>query len=204
MDVNKTFISDSFPSLNKQGGNADFFEIPDDVRREFMESELEPERYSRSYEFFNSLDGSELYIFQKWYFQASRFGLRNIAWNIMVILSQIEYHKLGEWACLLAAAATKSIYMDVAEVAVRCFENWNDKHAATFLKKCKLAEPWLREYAADVCEEIECSGSCITVDKSWKNDFLNGHQKIINSPNPINQIFIDNYIKPYIKCTNIE
>ncbi len=78
-----------------------------------------------------------------------------ISYNTIVVLSQLPYKALGSWADALAISATRSQYLDVAEIGIRCFENWEDKSACEYLHGCHFEEPWLQEYANEVCIYIE-------------------------------------------------
>ena len=78
-----------------------------------------------------------------------------ISYNTIVVLSQLPYEALGSWADALAISATRSSYLDVAEMGIRCFENWEDKSACEYLHGCHFEESWLQEYANEVCTYIE-------------------------------------------------
>ncbi len=136
--------------------------LPIEIEMELWETELEPEIYSKSYVFFNSMPNPKLMILQNLYFKAVCLDRRMMMWNVLVVLSQISYKKLGDWACLLVRAATKNKYLDVQELAIRCFENWGSKKACQFLKNSKFEETWLQEYADDVCRDID---SCVEDDE---------------------------------------
>ncbi len=93
-----------------------------------------------------------------------------LMWNILVVLSQISYEYLGSWADILAVAATRSKYLDVQEMGIRCFENWENYNSYAFLKKQKFTESWLQEYADEVCaEEVEHRENVLSEKNySWK------------------------------------
>ena len=97
-------------------------------------------------------------IFNDIYFYAVKKNKHTLAYNIIVILSQIPYKYLGKWASTLAMAATRNRYIDVIELGVRCFENWESKDACDFLKQCSFSETWLQKYADEVCEYVEKEG----------------------------------------------
>ena len=114
------------------------------IAQKYVEEYLIKEkRYNDIQEFFNSI-----------YFYACRTDKRSLAYNIILVLSQIEYCFLGEWASILAVAATRNKYLDVIEQGVRCFENWESIDACSFLKECSFSEQWLQEYADEVCLNI--------------------------------------------------
>ena len=106
------------------------------------------------------------------YYYAVRKDKHALAYNIMVVLSQLPYQYLGSWACLLAVAATRSKYMDVIELGIRCFENWEDKEACSFLSQCSFSESWLQDYANEVSAYIMEDGKDIDVlftkDFAWQ------------------------------------
>lgn len=95
-----------------------------------------------------------------------------LAWNIIVVLSELSYEILGDWADMLAITATRSQYMDVVEMGIRCFENWECIDACEFLQGCHFEEKWLQEYADQVCEYVKKEGwskdVLSTKDYSWK------------------------------------
>ena len=95
-----------------------------------------------------------------------------LEYNIMVVLSQISYKYLGTWADMLAIGAATSTFHDLQEIGIRCFENWENKSAYTFLKKYKFSEKWLQDYADDVClfiyEEGKDSDVLLEENISWE------------------------------------
>ncbi len=93
-----------------------------------------------------------------------------LAWNILVVLSQISYEYLGSWADMLAVSATRNKYLDVQEMGIRCFENWENHSSYAFLKRLKFTESWLQEYADEVCaEEVEHRENVLSEKNySWK------------------------------------
>lgn len=93
-------------------------------------------------------------ISQRIFFYATQRNRRQVAYNLLVALSQLPYAQLGEWAPLLAVAATRSKHLDVAELGIRCFENWDNREAGEFLNGCRFEESWLQDYATDVFEHI--------------------------------------------------
>lgn len=104
---------------------------------------LNNENYINLQEFFNKL-----------YFYAVKNDSHILANNIIIILSQIPYNYLGTWADMLAVAATRNKYLDIVEMGIRCFENWENKNSCEFLRECKFSETWLQKYAEEVCEYI--------------------------------------------------
>lgn len=93
-------------------------------------------------------------LIQEIYFYAVRKTNHMLAWNIMVVVSQLPYGRLGNSASVLALAATRNDNLDIVELAIRCFENWEDKHDCEFLKYASFEERWLQNYAAEVCEYV--------------------------------------------------
>lgn len=84
------------------------------------------------------------------YYYATRRNSHILASNIIIILSQLPYRYLGSWADMLALAATRSVFLDVQELGIRCFENWENINSCVFLKNCQFKEKWLQEYADEV------------------------------------------------------
>lgn len=84
-----------------------------------------------------------------------RKGSHILSNNTIVILSQLPYEYLGRWGDMLALSATRSKYLDVVELGIRCFENWGNESSCAFLKECHFEEKWLQEYADEVCTSLE-------------------------------------------------
>ena len=96
-------------------------------------------------------------VTQKLFNDIYHYSVRNdrhiLAWNILVVLSQLPYEYLGSWADMLAVSATRNKYLDVQEMGIRCFENWENDSSYYFLKELTFSESWLQEYADEVCAE---------------------------------------------------
>lgn len=134
------------------------FEIQDNITTEFYETG----RSSMMQKFIeesivNSPDRMQK-LFNDLYHYAVRTDSHVLAWNILVVLSQIPYIMLGSWADMLAVAATRNPYLDIQEMGIRCFENWENMNACSFLEKCSFSEEWLQEYANEVCAYIKEEG----------------------------------------------
>ena len=97
-------------------------------------------------------------IMQNIYIDAIRQEKHRIAWNIILLLSEFPYNKLGDWAPVIAEAALKAPYPDIVELGIRCFENWEDKKACERLKNASFKINWLQDYANEVCAYIEENG----------------------------------------------
>ncbi len=95
---------------------------------------------------------------------ATRKNSHMLEWNTLVVLSELPYIELGDWADTLAVAATRSQFMDVVEMGVRCFENWENIEACEFLKNCKFEEKWLQEYADQVYTYV--------MEEGWRRNVL--------------------------------
>ncbi len=134
--------------------------LPEDVRNNVLEEYYEPGYLSSLQRHFmnvinNNGSGNELQkIINDLYQYAVRIRSHILAHNVMLALSQLPANSLDTWASTLAIAATRNSFVDVQEIGVRCFENWEDKKACEFLKKCKFKEKWLQEYADDVCDYV--------------------------------------------------
>lgn len=89
-------------------------------------------------------------LFNHLYFYSTKNDKRVLSFNTILILSQIDYCYLGDWASILAVSATRNKYLEVIEQGVRCFENWENKDACSFLKECSFKETWLQDYADEV------------------------------------------------------
>ena len=111
-------------------------------------------------------------MFNDLYHYAVRVNSHILAWNLMVVLSQIPYMYLGSWADMLAIAATRNPFLDIQEMGVRCFENWEDANSCAFLEQCSFSEKWLQDYANEVCAYIKGKGTTFDVlsqeNYSWQ------------------------------------
>ena len=147
------------------------FEVRENITSEFYETGMSS--MAQSYIENSYLANKKLLALQNLindtYYYAVKKDKHILAYNIMVVLSQIPYKYLGSWACMLAVAATRNKYMDVVELGVRCFENWEDKEACTFLSQCSFSESWLREYADEVSAYITEDGK--NIDVLFEKDF---------------------------------
>ena len=130
--------------------------IPFEIRMDLEASYFETGKTSLSQRYFT--EQAEKYDImpdiQKMYFYAVRNNNHKLAWNLIVMLSQIQYKLLGNTAAILAMSATRNPYKDVVEMGIRCYENWEDKIACEFLKQSVFEEEWLQEYADEVCSYV--------------------------------------------------
>ena len=148
------------------------YEVRESMTSEFYEPAMSSilERYILSNMIHNKNRLQELMIGLFKY--ATRKNSHVIEWNTIVVLSELPYEELGDWADALALTATRSQYMDVAEIGIRCFENWENIEACEFLKNCKFEEKWLQEYANQVYAYVTKEGwrrnVLSTEDYSWE------------------------------------
>lgn len=91
---------------------------------------------------------------QRLYDYAIRKDKHQLQYNVLVGLSQLPYQVLYGWGSIIAVAATRSKYLDVEELGIRCFENWESRDACAFLSNCRFSESWLQDYANEVCEDV--------------------------------------------------
>ena len=174
LDSNMRGLSASSPSFSSDGdkvgnGTSGFIEkgminplyyLPSVVRDNIAEEYYEPGYMSLLQSHFlniikNNGNGDSLQrIINDIYNYATRIGSHILAHNIILTLSQLPISDLGTWASTLAIAATRSKYVDIQELGVRCFENWEDRSSCEFLKQCRFSERWLQEYAEEVCNDI--------------------------------------------------
>ncbi len=141
------------------------FDIRENISTEYYETGMSSmaQRYVEK----NYLQSKELVALQRLINDIYSFAVRKdkhvLAYNIIVVLSQIPYQYLGSWACMVAIAATRNKYQDVVEVGIRCFENWENREACSFLSQCSFSETWLQEYANEVCAYLAEDGKDINV-----------------------------------------
>lgn len=163
-------------SMSSESDNAQqnpLLELPFEIRMDLESCYFETGKSSLSQQFFLRVaEQREIVPFvQRIYFHAVKNNNHKLAWNIMVVLSQIPYAFLGETAAILALSATRNRYTDVVELGVRCYENWEDKNACLFLKQAVFSEEWLQEYADEVYTYVMEEGNSnvlFTKDYSWK------------------------------------
>lgn len=130
--------------------------IPFEIRMDLEASYFETGKTSLSQRYFTErAEKSDIMPdIQEMYFYAVKNNNHKLAWNLIVMLSQIQYKLLGNTAAILAMSATRNPYKDVVEMGIRCYENWEDKSACEFLKQSVFEEEWLQEYADDVCSYV--------------------------------------------------
>lgn len=130
--------------------------FPFDVRQDITTQYYETGKTSLTQKYFENTINQRnvMKLIQDTYFYAVSKNNHMLAWNIMVVVSQLPYDRLGNSASVLALAATRNKNMDIVEIAIRCFENWEDKNACIFLAQSSFEEHWLQNYADEVCEYI--------------------------------------------------
>lgn len=147
------------------------FDIRENITTEYYETGMSSlaQRYIEGHYLRNRRLTALQSLFTDLYYFATRKDKHVLAYNVMVVLSQLPYQYLGSWACLLAVAATRNKYMDVIELGIRCFENWEDKEACTFLRQCSFSETWLQDYANEVSSYLTEDGK--DIDVLFEKDF---------------------------------
>lgn len=150
------------------------FDVRENITTEYYETGMSSmaQKYIEEHYLVNKNHMALQKVMNDIYYYAVRKDKHILSYNIMIVLSQLPYKYLGSWACLLAVAATRNKYMDVNEIGIRCFENWEDKEACTFLKQCSFSESWLQDYADEVSAYITKDGSDVNVlfekDFTWQ------------------------------------
>ena len=147
--------------------------FPFDVRQDITSQYYETGKTSLTQKYFEDIPEQRnvMEFIQEIYFFAVRKKNHMLAWNIMVVVSQLPYKRLGNQASVLALAATRNKHLDIVEIAIRCFENWEDRHACVFLANSSFEERWLQDYAAEVCEYVMEEDSTNVLPKkgySWE------------------------------------
>lgn len=147
-----------------------------DVKEELLDHYFETGKSSIAQRYFEKISASIdiVDLMQSIFFYAKSIKNHLLEWNVMVCLSQIEYRQLNDKAAVLAVAATRSENLDVQEIAIMCFENWEDKQACRFLEGMKFEESWLQEYANEVIEYVkEVGQENVLFEKNyaWKMAF---------------------------------
>lgn len=145
-------ISSNSENIHKNS----LLKIPFEIRMDLEASYFETGKTSLSQRYFTErAEKSDIMPdIQEMYFYAVKNNNHKLAWNLIVMLSQIQYKLLGNTAAILAMSATRNPYKDVVEMGIRCYENWEDKIACEFLKQSVFEEEWLQEYANEVCSYV--------------------------------------------------
>ncbi len=157
-----TSLNSSPIDINAFGDVSPLLWLPSDIRESVATEFYDTGQYSTLQRFIdeNLLEYPGLLqkFFNSLFHYAVRIDSHVITWNTIVVLSQTPYEYLGNWADMIAVTATRSPYMDIQEMGIRCFENWEDIDACTFLENCTFSEKWLQEYADEVCKYIKTEG----------------------------------------------
>lgn len=141
-------------------------EIPFDIEKMSIVSSMldgedfEPGLVNNSERFFKKLfdDNREaalnglMNLFYDGYSDNSRKIHRVV--GILHLLSHFEYLDVKPTGQVIALAALNHSDKQVAEYAIKCFENWGDKDSVEKLRAVHFATPWLEEYAEEVIREI--------------------------------------------------
>jgi len=154
----------------------DIRDITDEIISELLEEELEVGRDSHARRYLLKVieyrAGKVVEVMQKLLLHALfRNDNHRLAYNVLVLLTQLPYKKMGPPADFMALAATRSRYLDIQELGIRCFEDWENAEACCSLKNCHFAEEWLQEYADAVCAEImgeENQGVLSEKNRAWQ------------------------------------
>ena len=146
--------------------------LPLAVRRELKEADFEPGRFSLTQQYFEHLLRQDLFLaqdsLQRTFYDAISHKHKRILWNVMIVISQLPYGRMEPWAAFMAITATRLPFLDIQELGIRCFENWENKSACKFLAGCHFAENWLQEYANEVYDFVMEEG---IQDVLYEKDF---------------------------------
>lgn len=132
--------------------------LPAKVRNEILYDILEPNMQSAAQKYFtellavNNSMGQEL--FQKIILENAYYTGKSVYWNMLVVLSQLEYSLINPWGTFIALSATRHKQLDIQEIGIACFEKWESREAIQFLLQHRFEESWLQEYADMVCSAV--------------------------------------------------
>lgn len=154
----------------------DIRDITDEIISELLEEELEVGKDSHARRYLLKVieyrSQKVVDVMQNLLLQALlRNDNHRLAYNVLVLLTQLPYEKMGAPADFMAIAATRSKYLDIQELGIRCFEDWENAEACKSLKNCRFSEEWLQEYADEVCAQImreENQGVLSEKNRAWQ------------------------------------
>lgn len=75
--------------------------------------------------------------------------------NIIKIIGNLDKKILKSFGIVISGSALIHKNVEVKEMAIRVFENWNTIESYTFLKNCQLTPKWLNDYKDEVLSNIE-------------------------------------------------
>lgn len=75
--------------------------------------------------------------------------------NILKIIGSLDKNLINSFGIVISGSALCHKNVEVKEMAIRVFENWNTIESYTFLKNCSLSPKWLNEYKNEVLQNIE-------------------------------------------------
>ncbi|WP_333660913.1 hypothetical protein [Chishuiella changwenlii] len=75
--------------------------------------------------------------------------------NILKIIGNFNKELISSFGIVTAGAALSHKNVEVKEMAIRVFENWNTIKSYSFLKQCCLTPKWLDDYKNKVLSNIE-------------------------------------------------
>lgn len=74
--------------------------------------------------------------------------------NILHLLKSEEYSNIFPEGVAIAIACLSSQRDDIKELALQCFENWENPDCVKYLKNYSTGVQWLDEYVQDVIKEL--------------------------------------------------
>lgn len=74
--------------------------------------------------------------------------------NILHLLKSEDYNNIYPEGVAIAIACLSSQYTDIKELAVKCFENWENPDCVKYLKNYSTGIQWLDEYVQEVIKEL--------------------------------------------------
>ena len=142
-------------------------------RKKILESMFEQEIYETGIS-----NASEKY-FVEWYKKNSNEAMNSLAqifWdnfeldgcktNILIgvlhLLSHLDYKHVTPLGPLLANSGTTHRNNEVAEYALKCYENWGEVELIPKLEAMKLHSKWLQEYVDEIISELREKEHVIT------------------------------------------
>ena len=86
----------------------------------------------------------------------------NILIGVLHLLSHLDYKQVNPLGPLLAISGTNHKNNEVAEYALKCFENWDEVELIPKLEAMKFHSKWLQEYANEIISELKELKNVIT------------------------------------------
>lgn len=168
-------IYDSINSSINQNKNI-ALEVPENIMNDLMSYFYEENIINGTISYFIELAEADENKFKDTFINIYNTAMQNdnhiVLCNLFIMLSQIDFSKVCDWAPSFAISALYGEYIDVDEIIIKLFEAWEDKEACELLKLQKFEYKWLQDFADEVIDySVEVKeNELYQKNKSWKMD----------------------------------